>query len=384
VRIAIVAPPWITVPPPAYGGVEQVVALQAEGLAGLGYDVTLFAPPGSFVPGLDLYESPTELPDQIGQSGVEARRLNAIVDELAAFDVVLDHSSPEGLARVASAGRPVVHVVHGPLVGAGARQYRAAASRSRNVHLVAISDAQRRSAPNVPFVDVCHNGIDVDAIPFRPGRGGYLAFLGRMCPEEGPSEAIAIARGAGRTLLIAATCHEEAEQTYFEREIRPRLGDDIVWMGELDRYEKYEFLGGADALLFPVSWDEPFALVVAEAMAAGTPVLATARGAVPEIVCDGLTGFVRSKPGELVALVGRLDEIDRTECRRRAQEHFSAQAMSARYDFLVSHVSDKLVRSPLVRDAAAQRPGRRLAPAAPSGAPSARTATAGGTLAIGR
>lgn len=382
VRIAIVAPPWIPIPPPAYGGVEQVVALQAEGLTGLGHDVTLFAPPGSFVPGVHFRESPTEVPDQIGQNGVEVRRLNAIVDELATFDVVLDHSSPEGLARVASAGRPVVHVVHGPVTGACARQYRSAASRSRNVHLVAISDAQRRSAPSVPFVAVCHNGIDVDAIPFRPDRGGYLAFLGRMCPEKGPSEAIAIARITGRKLLIAAKCREEAEQSYFDREIRPQLDNDVIWMGELDRHEKYDFLANADALLFPISWDEPFGLVMAEAMATGTPVLATARGAVPEVVRDGLTGFVRSNPADLVPLVSRLDEIDRTECRRWVQEHFSSHAMSTRYDRLISRVSDELVRGQRVRDAATQGPGRRLVSAAPAGALSARIAAARTTLAI--
>ena len=360
-RIAIVAPPWISVPPPAYGGVEQVVALQAEGLSRLGHEVTLFAPPGSCVPGVHLVESPADLPDQIGQIGVEPRRLSAIVNELANFDVVLDHSSPEGLARVASVRRPVVHVVHGPIVGASAHQYRQVASRNRNVHLVAISNAQRMSAPNVPLVDVCHNGIDLDAVPFYPERGSYLAFLGRMCPEKGPVEAIAIARAAGRKLLIAAKCREDAEQAYFNKEVRPRLGEDIVWLGELDRLEKYDFLGRADALLFPISWDEPFGLVMAEAMATGTPVLATARGAAPEVICDGVTGFIRRDHADLATLVCRLGEIDRAHCRRWAQEHFSGQAMSERYDQLLSRIDERLLGGARVQEAVAARPARRLA-----------------------
>ncbi len=360
-RIAIIAPPWIPVPPPAYGGVEQVVALQAEGLARLGHDVTLFAPPGSIVPGVRTCESPIELPEQIGQVDVEARRLTALIDELADFDILLDHSSPEGLALVARARTPIVHVAHGPIDRACAHHYRSVATLNRNVHLVAISDSQRRSAPTVPFTDVCHNGIDVDAIPFRPERGGYLAFLGRMCPEKGPAEAIAIAKAAGRKLLIAAKCREELEQAYFEREIRPHLGEDIVWMGEVDRHEKYDFLGRADALLFPISWDEPFGLVMAEAMATGTPVLATARGAVPEVVRDGLSGFVRSDPAELVPLVDRLNTIDRMRCRHWAQEQFSSEAMALRYDRLLSRAAGGLtLRANMRSEAAAPRPARRL------------------------
>jgi glycosyltransferase involved in cell wall biosynthesis len=351
----------MSVPPPVYGGVEQVVALQAEGLAAFGHKVTLFAPPGSHVSGVHLVESPTDLPDQIGQRGVEARRLSAIVDELASFDAVLDHSSPEGLARVASAPVPVVHVAHGPIVGSCAQQYRRAASLNRNVHLVAISDAQRKSAPNVPFVDVCHNGIDVDAIPFRPERGDYLAFLGRMCPEKGPREAITIAKAAGRKLLIAAKCREPAERAYLETEIRPHLDDDVVWMGELGRRRTNDFLGRADALLFPVSWDEPLGLVMAEAMATGTPVLATQRGAVPEVIRDGVTGFIRRNPQDLVAVVARLGEIDRVDCRRWTQEQFSSQAMSLRYHQLLSRINDRLLEGIRVRGTVAHRPARELA-----------------------
>jgi glycosyltransferase involved in cell wall biosynthesis len=334
-RIGIVAPPWIPIPTPAYGGIEQVVALQAQGLAGLGHEVTLFAPQGSALPGVQVVQSTLPVPSRIGEAGAEAARLRPILRELDKVDVVVDHSSPAGLALVATAAPPVLHVVHGPIDRACAKTYRATLLWSRDVHLVAISDAQRRGAPSLPFLGVCHNGIDVTAAPFRSSSEGYLAFLGRMSPEKDPAAAIAIANAAGKRLLIAAKCREPEERAYFDAVVRPHLGENVVWLGELGSAEKYQLLAGADALVFPIAWPEPFGLVMAEAMATGTPVLATPRGAAPEVVRDGYTGFLRPRASDLSHLVDRLDQISRANCRKWVVDHFSAAAMALRYERLL-------------------------------------------------
>lgn len=157
-----------------------------------------------------------------------------------------------------------------------------------------------------------------------------------MAPEKGAAEAIALARDAGLPLLIAAKCREPAEQAYFEREVAPHLGPDVVFLGELGREATYDFLSRAAAMLFPISWREPFGMVLVEAMACGTPVLATNRGAVPEIVRDGVTGFVRDTVAELAPLIGRIDEIDRAACRRHVAEYFSSAALVRSYATLLA------------------------------------------------
>ena len=204
----------------------------------------------------------------------------------------------------------------------------------RDVGLVAISRSQRRSAPFAPFAGICHNAIDVDSVPFRARSDGYLAFLGRMSPEKGVAQAIKIAKTAGRPLLIAAKCREEAEIAYFEREVAPHLGPDVIWLGEIGEQAKYELLGGAAALVFPIDWDEPFGLVMIESMACGTPVLATSRGAVPEVVVDATTGFIRTRPEALAALVNNLEAIDRRQCRTHVESRFSGPVLAARYEAL--------------------------------------------------
>jgi glycosyltransferase involved in cell wall biosynthesis len=230
---------------------------------------------------------------------------------------------------------PGLHVTHGPLDAVPTEIYEGIARHFPRLRLVAISRAQRAMAPSLPFAGVCHNGLALETAPFRARPDGYLAFLGRMSPEKGPHDAILIARRAGLPLLIGAKCREPEEREYFARYVEPELGPDVVWLGELDAAEKYSLLAGARALLFPIAWPEPFGMVMIEAMACGTPVLATARGSVPEVVADGVTGFVRDTADELVEAVGRIGEIDRRACRRHVAERFSADAMTAGYERLV-------------------------------------------------
>jgi glycosyltransferase involved in cell wall biosynthesis len=322
------------VPPSGYGGIEQVVAALAAGLADRGHEVVLVAAPGSKVPGVQVVSPLGAVPGLIGEPVADWRHGLCAVDALGGLDVVIDHSGPLGALLTAHLDAPALHVTHGPLDAVPTEIYEGIARHFPSLRLVAISEAQRASAPSLPFLGVCHNGLDLGVAPFRESPGEYLAFLGRMSTEKGPADAIHIARRAGIPLLIGAKCREPAERRYFERYVEPELGPDVIWMGELDATAKYRLLSCARALLFPIAWPEPFGMVMIEAMACGTPVLATARGSVPEVVADGVTGFVRDTAEELVPAVGRLDEIDRAACRQWVVERFSAAAMTTSYERL--------------------------------------------------
>jgi glycosyltransferase involved in cell wall biosynthesis len=197
--------------------------------------------------------------------------------------------------------------------------------------LVSISDDQRRPLPGANWAATVQHGLAAGVYGFSPKPQGYLAFLGRISPEKRPDRAIAIAKAAGRRLKMAAKV-DAADRTYFEEEIEPLLGHPLIeFVGEIGDGEKSAFLGGADALLFPIDWPEPFGLVMIEAMACGTPVVAYACGSVPEIVEHGLTGFIVRDHAEALAAVARLGELDRAAIRRRFEERFSATAMANRY-----------------------------------------------------
>ena len=334
-RIGLLAPPWVPVPPPSYGGIEQVVAALAAGLVDRGHEVVLVAAPGSSLQGVETVSPLTSVPEIIGEAAPDWRHALAGIDALGDCDVIIDHSGPLGALLTSRLPIPALHVTHGPLDPVPTEIYAGIAQHSPTLRLVAISEAQRAMAPGLPFAGVCYNGLPLPSAPFRAVPDGYLAFLGRMSPEKGPADAIRIAKRAGLPLLIGAKCREPAEHAYFAQHVAPRLGSDVVWLGELNAAEKFELLAGARALLFPIAWPEPFGMVMIEAMACGTPVLATSHGSVPEVVADGVTGFVRATPDALIEMVPRIDEIDRGACRRRVAELFSAEAMTAGYERLV-------------------------------------------------
>jgi glycosyltransferase involved in cell wall biosynthesis len=345
-RIGLLAPPWIPTPPPAYGGIERVVALQAAGLAGAGHDVTLVAAPGSAVAGVRVVSPLDDLPDQIGMVTEEWRHVLGGLDALGDVDIVIDHSGPLGALLSAQGSVPALHVVHGSLEGESLGLYDGLFARAPGLRLAAISQSQRRAAPHLPFAGVCYNAVDVREIPFRASSEGYLAFLGRMAPEKGVDAAITLARGAGLPLLIAAKCRGPVEQAYFEHAVAPHLGPDVVFLGELGRAATYDFLSRAAALLFPIAWREPFGMVLVEAMACGTPVLATNRGAVTEIVRDGVTGFVRQTREGLAAVISRLGEIDRAACRSHVAEHFSSDSLLRSYGRLLAPMRELRLPTP--------------------------------------
>jgi glycosyltransferase involved in cell wall biosynthesis len=197
---------------------------------------------------------------------------------------------------------------------------------------VALSEAQRRTAPDLNWVATVPNGIDVASYPYREDKEDWALFIGRFVPEKGAHLALDAARAAGRRIRLAGKMTEPVEEEYFEREIRPRLGDDAQFIGETDAQGKRELYARAACLLFPVQWEEPFGLVMVEAMACGTPVVALADGSVPEVVADGRTGFVRDSPDELSAAVARISEIRPADCRAHVAEHFDVDVMVSGYE----------------------------------------------------
>ena len=324
-RIAIVTPPWLPVPPLRYGGTEQVVDALARGLYADGHEVLLFATGDSTcaVPvawalprarGTEELDVATELAHVIHAYNI-ARAWGA--------DVIHDHTLC-GPAYARRDGIPIVATNHGPFEHELATLYRAV---SEEVAVVAISHAQAAAATSTRIAAVIHHGIDVDSLPMGRGDGGYSLFLGRMCPTKGVDIAVRVARASGIPLVIAAKMAEPAERRYFEREVAPLLGAGVEYVGEVDTSQKRRLLAGARCLLNPIRWPEPFGMVMIEALAAGTPIVATPCGSVPEIVKEGVTGFVRASPRDLAAAVVAVDRLDRDACRAAAATRFSTMRM---------------------------------------------------------
>jgi glycosyltransferase involved in cell wall biosynthesis len=200
------------------------------------------------------------------------------------------------------------------------------------VALVAVAEFQRRLAPALPWVGTVHNATPADAFPFESSKDDFCLFLGRMSPEKAPDLAIRAARAAGRRILVAGKCTEPVEREFFDARVRPLLGPDAEWVGEADTEQKADLLSRARCLVFPVQWNEPFGLVMVEAMACGTPVVAMRAGAVPEVVDHGVTGFVCDQVTELPEAIERVDELEPKACRQRVLDHFDVSQMAVRYE----------------------------------------------------
>jgi len=322
-RIALLAPPWFPVPPPAYGGIEAVVALLADGLADAGHAVTLFAS-GDSSTRAELCAVYDQAPSEhIGSSLWELRHAAAYLERAGEFDVLHDHTGLVGLLVSAFAPGAAVHTVHGPVGGEPGELYAAVCRRHPHARLISISRNQQRRRPDLPWLANVPNAVDVESYPLGAAKEGYLLFLGRMSPEKGCHLAIEVARAAGLPLRIAGKKREPLEEAYFDRFVRPCLGGGVEYLGEVSEAEKRDLLAGALATLFTIDWEEPFGLVMIESMACGTPVLATRRGSVPEVVEDGVTGFVADDYRDLAAFVDRAAALDPREIRGRAAARFS-------------------------------------------------------------
>ena len=293
-RVGLVCPVWFPVPPEAYGGTERVVALLADGLVDAGHDVTLFASGDSQTRARLESVFHTAPSEWIGHTYWEMQHSVHAFLKADEFDVLHDHTGMLGLAFGGLIDTPFCHTVHGPLDGQPGRIYEQVLGLAPNAKLISISMNQRRPKPNLPWIANCPNALDLSMYPFRRKPGGdYLVFLGRMSPDKGAHRALAVALETGLPLKIAAKCREPLEIRYFDEFIRPHLGGGIEYVGEVGHADKVELLMGARALISPIDWEEPFGLMMIEAMACGTPVISTRRGAVPEIVDHGRTGVDR-------------------------------------------------------------------------------------------
>ena len=326
-RIAIIAPAWFAVPPTGYGGIEWVVALLADGLVDAGHEVTLFAAGDSRTKAelVSLYdEAPSAL---IGRTQPELHHALGCYARAGEFDVINDHSGTLGAVVGAAVDTPVVHTAHGPLEGEPGEIYDLIGTVAPQVGLISISMNQRRPKSHLNWIANCHNALDFSVYPFKPTRGDYLLFLGRMSPDKGAHRAIAVAMETGLPLKIAGKRHDPKEFTYFHEFVEPHLVDGIEYLGEVSHGEKVELLQNARATLFPIDWEEPFGLVMIESMACGTPVIATARGAVPEVIEHGRSGIIVEDYRIIPVALEDADKIDPSECRRYVEERFSPLRM---------------------------------------------------------
>jgi glycosyltransferase involved in cell wall biosynthesis len=367
-RIGLVSTPWVPVPPKAYGGLEYVLDRLARGLVAAGHDVLLAAPANSECPvpqieGMDEVHPEAAI---TGDTVTEMAHIARAYDAMGGMDVIHDHTIGGPLYRHRPAGVPVVTTNHGPFEPRTTCLFQ---HMQRDTTIIAISRHQASTAADVEISRVIYHGMDVDEVPVGAGNGGYVAFLGRMCADKGPREAIMVARDAGIPLKIAAKMREEAEYDYFKAEVKPYLTADIEYIGEVDEAGKYELLGAAFAMLNPIQWPEPFGLVMIESLACGTPVVATKAGSVPEIVADGRTGFVRESAEALTGCLAQAADLDRAVCRQVAADRFSTARMVADhielYTDLISQqtdptgVPDESDRNPRHTVNWVSRPGRQ-------------------------
>src|SRR3981081_187854 len=331
-RIAQVAPLTEAVPPKLYGGTERVVYWRTEELVALGHDVTLFASGDSCTsakleapwPRALRFDGSIRDPNALHMVMLERVRQQA--DE---FDFLHFHLDYYPFSLFSRQPTPFLTTLHGRL---DLPEHQPVFTTFSSVPVISISNAQRRPVPQANWVRTIHHGLPEKLLMPLPARPGYLAVLGRIAPEKGVDRAIKIATECGIPLKIAAKV-DRADQDYYDAIIRPLIDDNplIEYIGEIGDPEKSEFLSGAMALLVPIDWPEPFGIVMIEAMACGTPVVAYNRGSVPEIIDEGLTGFVVEDETSAVAAVDRLSKLSRHAIRKQFEARFTARRMALDY-----------------------------------------------------
>lgn len=352
-RILQVAPPWLSVPPSAYGGIEWVVSGLADGLVDAGHEVTLVASGGSETRArlVTAFDEPPFA--QLGDARIEAIQALTAYRHRGDYDIIHDHTAAVGPALASLAdGPPVVHTLHHPWLD---EQIRIARLIAPPVRLVAVShDQAARTPDDIPISGVVHNCVPVDRYPFTAVKDDYLLFVGRANREKGPEVAIEIARRVRRSLIMAMKINEPNERKYWEEVLQPLIasapaGIEVVPNPNHDR--KADLMARAAAVVMPIQWPEPFGLVMPEANACGTPVVAFDLGAVPEVIAHGQTGFV-VPPGDLDAFCAAIDrtkELLPHDCRTHAEARFSAQRMVAEYEQLYESVTTIDLRAPSER-----------------------------------
>ncbi len=335
-RIAMLAPPWISTPSAGYGGVESVVSTLTEALVQRGHDVTLFSAPGSVSAATVVSLLDATHPDEIQRALYEVDHVAQAFDriDLAAlterFDVIHDHCGFTGLAMANRMATPLVHTLHGPFTPSTAAFY---ARHGHKGTLVGISRAQLASAPRgLTPVGPIPNPIDLQAWTLQERKGDYLLWVGRMTPEKGPQRAIAAAQAVDVPLVLAGVI-QPGQQEFFDAEVAPHIdGDRVRFIGEVGGSAKRALFAKARGLLMPIRWDEPFGMVVVEALACGTPVIAFPEGAVRELIVDAKTGFLVKDTRAMADAIGQLSRISARDCRAWVSHHCDGDVVAAAYE----------------------------------------------------
>jgi len=337
-RIAMLSPIAWRTPPRHYGPWENVVSLLTEGLVSQGLDVTLFATGDSQTRGKLHAVCPRgyEEDDSLIPKVWEALHISALFERAQEFDIIHNNFDFLPLTYTGLITTPVITTIHGfssPGILPVYKQY------SGSSFYVAISDADR--SPELDYVRTIHHGIDLRQFDFEPEPEDYLIFFGRIHHDKGAKEAIEIARACNKKLILAGIIQDEA---YYTQYVKPYLNDNqVVYVGSVGWLERKQLLGKAVALLHPINFDEPFGLSVIEAMACGTPVIACNRGSMPELIQHGQNGFLVSDCEEAIEHIARIKEIDRFDCRRAVEDHFTADRMVEQYLEVYTHILERAI-----------------------------------------
>ncbi|HLZ65727.1 MAG TPA: glycosyltransferase family 4 protein [Aliidongia sp.] len=330
-KIAQVSSLMEAVPPKLYGGTERIVAYLTDELVELGHDVTLFASGDSRTKATLEPVWPHALRLDVGMRDYLAPHiilLETLARRAGEFDIIHLHIDYLGYPVLRRVDVPFVTTLHGRL---DLPELRRVYEAFPDVPVVSISDSQRAPLDCANYVDTIHHGLPQDLLKAGEGGGGYLAFIGRISPEKAPDAAIRIAGAAGMKIKIAAKV-DKVDQAYFAEQIEPLLAlPHVEFIGEIDETQKSEFLGNAAGLLFPIAWREPFGLAMIEAMACGTPVIAMRNGSVPEVIEEGVSGFIVETEAQAIAAVRRLPELDRKRVRQAFDHRFTGRRMAEDY-----------------------------------------------------
>ncbi|MEA5502658.1 glycosyltransferase family 4 protein [Halotia wernerae UHCC 0503] len=336
-KIAQVAPLWERVPPPNYGGIELVVSRLTDELVRRGHEVTLFASGDSQTLAYleAVYPRALRSEQNLQEYAVyETLELSQVYHQAAEFDIIHSHVGITALPLANLVSTPTVHTLHGSFT----KDNRHIFSHHQQQSYVSISNAQRQIKLN--YVGTVYNGIELADYPFvvQPQKSPYLAFLGRFSPEKGPQHAIAIAKQSGWCLKMAGKV-DVVDSKFFEQEIAPHIdGQQIEYLGEINHAEKAELLGNAAITLFPITWQEPFGLVMIESMATGTPVIAINLGSVQEVIIHGKTGFICQSYEEMAEMIPAALELNRQTCREYVENKFSVNQMVSDYEAVYEQI----------------------------------------------
>lgn len=339
-KIAIVAPPWIRIPPEKYGGIEVLISLLADGLVDRGHQVTLFTVGVSKTKAEKRAYYVGEMRPYLDSP--PASFLNVtLTHTLAAYlevsrggyDIVHDHTWKEGLLCGTFAKTPVLHTLHGPFDEEN-RAFYSLIKEFPGMYYASISDYQRKGLPDLNYVGTVYNSVDLSKYPFREEKENYLFWIGRFNDEKAPHLAVEVAKKLGKRIVLAGKVDEKAEREYFAQYIEPHLGPQVEFVGEVGQWsdDKMELLSRGQAYVYPIQWDEPFGITMIEAMACGTPVVAFRKGSAPEVVEHGVTGYVVDTLADFEAALQDLGEIDPAACRERVEHLFTTKSMVDGYE----------------------------------------------------